>query len=127
MTARHCFDAVKRLGLELPGVQALTKYDGTPVLKIQGCFVAGLATHRSAEPDTVVVRFDLDDRQGLMDDAPETYYLTDYYRPYPLILIRLGTIADDALRGVLSVSRRLAMAKARPRRHKMTNRSDARR
>jgi hypothetical protein len=40
--------------------------------------MAGLATHRSAEPDTLVVRAGFEERQWLMDEAPETYYLTDY-------------------------------------------------
>ena len=53
------FDAVKRIGLTLPDVEAATRYDGSPVLKIAGVFVAGLATHRSAEPSTLVVRADL--------------------------------------------------------------------
>ena len=54
------FDIVRTIGLELPGVEATTKYDGSPVLKLDGIFVAGLAMHPSAEPDTLVVRSDLD-------------------------------------------------------------------
>jgi hypothetical protein len=108
------FDIVRTVGLTLPGVEATTKYDGSPVLKVGGCFVAGLATHRSAEPDTLVVRTDFDERQWLIDDAPDTYYVTDYYRNYPVVLVRLSRIDQGALRDLLSVSWRLAMAKARP-------------
>ena len=79
------FDIVKKVGLALPGVEAATKYDGSPVLKLDGCFLAGLATHRSAEPDTLVVRCDFDERELLLEDAPDTYYVTDYYRPYPVV------------------------------------------
>jgi hypothetical protein len=49
------FEKVRRIGLSLPDVEATTKYDGSPVLKLGGCFMAGLANHRSAEPDTLVV------------------------------------------------------------------------
>ena len=108
------FDAVMRVGLTLPDVDAATKYDGTPVLKVRGCFMAGLATHPTAEPDTLVVRSSLEEREWLLEDAPETYYLTDYYRPYPLVLARLSRIDRAALRGLLAVSRRLALAKAGP-------------
>jgi len=103
------------VGLALPDVEATTKYDGSPVLKAGGSFMAGLATHRSAEPETLVVRVGLEEREWLMEDAPETYYVTDYYRSYPVVLVRLSRIDRDALRDLLSVSWRLTLAKARPR------------
>ena len=109
------FEIVRAVGLALPDVEATTKYDGSPVLKVDGSFMAGLATHPSAEPDTLVVRHGLEEREGLIEDAPETYYLTDYYRPYPLVLVRLSRLAPDALRELLTVSRRLTLAKVRKR------------
>ena len=112
------FDAVRTVGLALPDVEAVTKYDGSPVLKTRGSFMAGMATHRSAEPDTLVVRADLEEREWLIEDAPETYYLTDYYRPYPLVLVRLRHIDRDALRDLLSVSWRMAAAKAKKTRRR---------
>jgi hypothetical protein len=101
----QAFDTVKAVGLQLPGVEAATKYDGSPLLKVGGSFMAGLATHPSAEPDTLVVRAGMDEREWLLADAPETYYLTDYYRNYPLVLVRLSRIDREALRDLLSVSR----------------------
>jgi hypothetical protein len=109
------FEIVRTVGLALPGVEATSKYDGSPVLKLGGCFMAGLATHRSAEPDTLVVRVGLEDRESLIEEAPETYYLTDHYRPYPLVLVRLSRVDRDALRDLLSVSWHLTSAKARIR------------
>ncbi len=92
------------------------KYDGSPVLKIDGIFMAGLATHSSAEPETLVVRAGLEERERLVEDEPETYYLTDYYRSYPLVLVRLSRVGPDALHDLLSVSWRMTTAKARKRR-----------
>jgi hypothetical protein len=106
------FKAVRAVGMTLPNVEATTKYDGSPVLKLGGCFMAGLAMHPSAEPNTLVIRYDDEDREWLIADAPDTYYLTDYYRKYPLVLVRLSRIDRDALRDVLSVSWRLTKAKA---------------
>jgi hypothetical protein len=77
--------------------------------------MAGLAMHRSAEPETLVVRADPEARQCLLEDAPEIFYLTDYYAPHPVVLVRLPRLDRDALRDVLSVSRRLTLAKSRPR------------
>jgi hypothetical protein len=104
---------VQRVGLALPEVEAATRYDGSPVLKAAGCFMAGVAAHPSAEPDTLVVRIDPEDRDGLLQDAPETYYLTDYYERYPLVLARLARLDRDAIHDLLLVSRRLTLAKAR--------------
>src|SRR5215510_1549741 len=114
-TEADAFEIVRVVGLTLPDVEAATKYDGSPVLKVGGRFMAGLATHPSAEPDTLVVRHGVEEREWLLDEAPETYYLTDYYRRYPLVLVRLSRIEPDALRDVLSVSWRLTATKSRKR------------
>jgi hypothetical protein len=113
---RNAFDAVKAVGLRLPSVEATEKYDGSPVLKLGGCFMAGLATHRSAEPDTLVVRVNLEERALLLEEAPEAYYVTDYYRRYPVVLVRLSQVSLDALSDLLSGSWRLTSAKAGRRR-----------
>ena len=118
LTPADPFAIVRDVGLTLPAVEATTRYDGSPVLKLGGCFMAGLATHRSAEPGTLVVRCGCEERDLLVEDAPETYYLTDYYRSYPLVLVRLSRIEREALRDVLAVSWRLTSAKARTRRPK---------
>ena len=68
--AADAFERVKRMGLTLPDVVATTKYDGSPVLKVRGSFMAGLATHPSAEPQTLVVRVDLEEREWLWRMRP---------------------------------------------------------
>ena len=105
------FDTVKAVALTLPDVEASTKYDGTPVLKRAGCFVAGLAAHPSAEPGTLVVRVRLEARNAFLEDAPGTYYLTDYYRPHPVVLVRLSQVDRDAVRDLLAMSWRLTSSK----------------
>jgi hypothetical protein len=105
------FARVRAVGLTFPDVEAGIRYDGSPVLKARGCFMAGLATHESAEPDTLLVRIGFDERPYLLEDAPDTYYVTDYYRKYPVVLVRLGAVDADALRDLLSGSWRLTIAK----------------
>jgi hypothetical protein len=114
------FEMVRDVGLELPDVEAAVRYDGTPVLKRGGAFMAGLASHPSAEPNTLVVRYDADEREHLIEDAPETYYLTEYYRQYPLVLARLVSLDRNALRDLLTVSWRLTAEKARAPRQRLT-------
>ena len=113
---RSAFDHVRKAGLSLPGVEASIRYDGQPVLKVNGCFMAGLASHQSAEPESLVVRMEIEEREWLLADAPETYYVTDYYRKYPIVLARLSQLDAAALHDLLSVSHRLTVAKVSPSR-----------
>lgn len=106
------FEIVKTVGLRMPDVEVVTRYDGSPVLNARGCFMAGLASHPSAEPGTLVVRVGFDERAWMLEDAPDTYYVTDYYEKHPVVLIRLSRLTRAALRDVLSVSWRLTIAKA---------------
>lgn len=126
------FDTVTDIARAFPDVERVTKYDGSPVLKVHGSFVAGLATDESvrrrpgalagqAEADTLVVRMDLGQRAWLLEDAPDSYYVTDYYRKYPVVLARLSALTRDAVHDLLAASRHLALEKvSRARRHSRT-------
>jgi hypothetical protein len=106
------FETITQMARRFPDVKAVTKYDGSPVLKVNGSFVAGLATDESAEADTLVVRMRIDERAFLLEDAPDTYYVTDYYSRYPVVLARLSHLNDDAVHDLLARSRTLALQKA---------------
>jgi hypothetical protein len=97
------FDTVREIGLALPDVEVSTMY-GKLALKARGKLLACLAAHKSAEPDSLVVRIDLDQRAGLLEEAPETYYITDHYRNYPAVLVRLSRIPAGQLRDLLGAS-----------------------
>jgi len=94
------FDVVRTMGLALPEVEEGTAY-GSPALSVRGKMFACLAIHRSAEPNTLAVRIDFDQRDELIDGEPKTYYLTDHYVNYPCVLVRLTRIHEDALRDLL--------------------------
>src|SRR5271170_2073254 len=103
------FDIVREIGLTLPDVEDSTMY-GKLALKARGKLLACLASHKSAEPDSLVVRIGFEQRAGLLAEAPETYYLTDHYRNYPSVLVRLSRIPVDQLRDLLGASWRFATA-----------------
>ncbi|HUA21831.1 MAG TPA: MmcQ/YjbR family DNA-binding protein [Bryobacteraceae bacterium] len=103
------FDTVREIGLALPDVEDSTMY-GKLALKVRGKLLACLAIHKSAEPGSLVVRIDLDQRAGLLTDAPETYYVTDHYRDYPAVLVRLSRIPLEQLRDLLGASWRFVTA-----------------
>jgi len=110
--------------MALPDVEETTKYDGSPVLKVDGIFMAGLAMHASAEPDTLVVRAEFEERERLLADAPDTYYVTAYYRNHPVVLVRLSRVEPQALRDLLSVSWRMTTVKSRKYRSTIARRRD---
>jgi hypothetical protein len=112
------FDTVLKMGLALPGVEEGTTY-GARSLKVRGKMFACPAIHPSAEPGTLAVRIDFDQRDELMAADPETYYLTDHYVDYPVMLVRLSRVHHDALRDLLLMAWRFVSASgkrpARPR------------
>ena len=94
------FDTVREMGLALPDVEEGTTY-GTPALKVRGKMFACIPSHRSAEPDSLVIRVDFDRRDELIAADPKTYYLKDHYVEYPCVLVRLTRIRHDELRDLL--------------------------
>jgi hypothetical protein len=111
---RITFDDVRNLTEGLDGVEVGTTY-GTPALRVRGKVFACIATHRSAEPDTLVAVIGFEERDQLLEAEPDTYYLKDHYRNYPAVLVRLRRIHCDALRDLLRMAWRLA-ADSRARR-----------
>src|SRR5208337_2187751 len=82
------FDTVRNIGLALPGVEESTAY-GQPALKIHGKLLACVPANRSAEPGSLVIRVDFDDRAELLAADPDVYYVTDHYAGYSAVLVRL--------------------------------------
>ena len=105
------FDAVKKIGLALPGVEESTAY-GSPALKVRGKLLACVPTHRSAEPGSLVIRVDLDDRAELLATAPGVYYVTDHYLDYSAVLVRLSHVTPNLLRDLLGKAHKFVTADA---------------
>ena len=100
---RITFDTVREIGLALPNAEESTTY-GSPALKVDGKMFACLAVHKSAEPGSLAIRIDFDRRDELIAADPGTYYLTDHYVDYPVVLVRLTRVRQDALRDLLRMA-----------------------
>ncbi len=109
---RLAFDTVREIGLALPGAKEGTAY-GSPALKVRDQMFACIAINRSAEPDTLAVRVGFDERDELIAADPDVYYLTDHYVDYPVVLVRLGRVHPDALRGLIEAGLRFVSTKKR--------------
>src|ERR1700735_3856170 len=103
------FDTVRKIGLTLPGVKASTAW-GAPALKVRGKLLACVPTHHSAEPGSLMVRVDFDDRAELLAAAPDVYYVTDHYLGYSAVLVRLSRVTPDVLRDLLGMAHKFVPA-----------------
>jgi len=108
------FDTVRNVGLGLPDVEESTAY-GSPALKVHGKLLACIPVNRSAEPGSLVVRVDFNDRAELLAEAPDVYYVTDHYVGYDAVLVRLSRINHDALKDLLGMAYKFVTRSAAPR------------
>jgi hypothetical protein len=98
------FEPVRRAAVGLPEVVESTSYR-TPSLKVRGKFF----TRLKEDGKTLVVLVDFDSRDSMLRLQPEVFYLTDHYRDYPAVLVRLAAIRRPQLRELLADSwRRVA-------------------
>jgi hypothetical protein len=106
--ARVTYETVRQMALAFPNVEEGTSY-GTPALKVNG----NLFVRLREDPDSLVIKMPFDQREGLMAEDPETYYITDHYRDYPYMLVRLSKVNAEALRELLLIAHREASREKR--------------
>jgi hypothetical protein len=93
------FDDVRRLVLALPRVVEGTSYR-TPAFRVGKKFLLRL----KEDGVTIAIKMSFDDRDYLMGARPQTFFVTDHYRPYPAVLVRLRKIRESQMRDVLQRS-----------------------
>ena len=111
MPRGQTFKTVEAIGRTLPDVEVTTTW-GQPTLKVRGKMFVCIASHKSAEPNSLVVMMDFAERDALVADDPDTYYLKDHYLNYPCVVVRLARIRADALRDLVTGAHRFVSAKA---------------
>jgi hypothetical protein len=104
------FNTVREIARELPDVEEGTMH-GSPSLKVRGKLLTCIPVNKQAEPDSLAVRIDFDQRTALLAEAPDVYYITDHYVPYPMVLVRMSRINRDALRDLLRTGWRFVTAR----------------
>lgn len=91
----------------LPATEEGASY-GTPALRVRGKVFARIWE----DGGTLVVKVDLDSQDSMLRLQPEVFYLTDHYRGYPVILVRLAKIRATQLRELLADSWRFVAPKS---------------
>ena len=112
MPRTSSFKTIESFGRTLPDVEVTTTW-GQPTLKVRGRMFACMASHKSAEPNTLVVMMDFGDRDALIEEDPGTYYLKEHYVNYPCVLVRLSRVHEDALRDLIAGAHRFVSARMR--------------
>ncbi len=91
------FDDVCKMALAWPGVERSTSY-GTPSLRVKGKFL----TRLKEDGDSLVIKFvEPDEREMLMQAAPEIFYMTEHYRNWPTVLLRLSRADPETVKDLL--------------------------
>ena len=101
-------DAVWQMGTALPGVEKSTSW-GNPALKVKGRggkleMMACVPTHKSAEPGSLLIRVDRNEREHLLAESPELYYAPDHYLGYDAVLVRVALLSREVLHDLLVVA-----------------------
>lgn len=100
------FDTVRAIARELTGAVERTSY-GTPAFYVGKTLFA--RQHQDGE--FLVIRMQPEQRALRVKAAPATYFVTEHYVNYPLVLVRLATVEQDELRDSLTEAWRLAGGK----------------
>jgi hypothetical protein len=105
-SAGHLAKVLKRLrttlkATGLPEVEEGTSY-GTFTLKVRGKFLM-----RVKDTDTLVFHCPIEEKEILIEVAPNIYFETDHYKGWPAILVRLSKVEDPELKLCLERAWRL--------------------
>ena len=92
-TLSAAYKSYLNVALKLPGTEVSVSY-GTPSVKVGGKVLSRLRTDAEG---ALAIRCDFVDREMLLQADPDVFFITDHYRDYPMILVRLDKIRADAL------------------------------
>ena len=101
------YEHVMAMSRHLPGVEESTSY-GTAALKVKGKLFVRL----KEDGVTLVLKTSFEDRTFLMDTDPAIFFITDHYRDYPYVLVRLAKVTRPQLRELLETAWRSVAPKA---------------
>lgn len=112
---------VERLALALPGVAAIDK-QGQRHFAVEGRGIAWGYLARPASkakrvlvPGVVAIRCPIEEKEMLIEAAPDIYFDDDHYRGFPGVLVRLAAIGEAELRVRLGRAFELQAPKRRKR------------
>ena len=91
------FDRVRAIALALPGVEESVTF-GSPSLKVSGKYLAQIWE----DGTSLIVSMEIIERDMWLDAEPDIFFITDHFRNWPSVLIRLDQIDDDLLTDLIA-------------------------
>jgi len=88
---------LRKIALSFPGAVEEPSY-GKPAFKIEKKFFTRL---RGEDASIVWVVDSIDERDNLIEMDPRTYFITDHYKNYPSVLVRIARLNETMLRKIL--------------------------
>jgi hypothetical protein len=88
---------LRRVALSFPGAHEEPSY-GQPAFKIEKKFFTRL---RAEDASIVWIVDSIDERDALIEMDPKTYFITDHYKNYPSVLVRIARLNEAMLRKML--------------------------
>ncbi|HZC44909.1 MAG TPA: MmcQ/YjbR family DNA-binding protein, partial [Candidatus Acidoferrum sp.] len=75
---------LRRIALSFPGVEEGFSY-GTLAFRV----AKKLICRMKEDGESLAIRMEFGEREILVEGEPETFYFTEHYRNYPMVLVRL--------------------------------------
>jgi hypothetical protein len=94
--SKATWDSVRRVMQRLPGAVEGTSY-GTAAFHVRRKFLVRLRE----DGETLAVRCDFDERDARMAADPKAFFITDHYKNYPAVCVRLAAVKAADLKSVL--------------------------
>jgi hypothetical protein len=97
------FTTVRELALQLPDVVESSMHRGI-AFKARGKLLACKAIHRSAEPESLMMRVGAAERDRLLAALPDICYLTPHYLMSESVLVRLAKVDRKTLQELFGLA-----------------------
>lgn len=88
-------DTLRKIALSLPGVEEGTSY-GTLAYRVSKKLICRM----KEDGESLAIRMEFGEREILVEGEPETFYFTEHYRNYPMVLVRLPKVHPDELKRI---------------------------
>ena len=90
-------DTIRRIALSFAGVEEGSSY-GTLAFRVGKKFLCRM----KEDGESLAIRMDFVEREMLIEGEPKTFYITEHYRNYPMVLIRLSKVHPEELKRIFA-------------------------
>ena len=90
-------ETLRRIALSFPGVEEGTSY-GTLAYRVNKKFLCRM----KEDGESLAIRMDFAEREMLIEGEPATFYITDHYRNYEMVLVHLSKVHPEELKRIFA-------------------------